>query len=90
MQLYNTNSSYLALSSYTIVINSGLPKNFPILTYTRVVIADCFALNFTNLIVKIGHADGTTELVSPTRYLQRTNQFWFPAKFVSNFTIYPV
>jgi hypothetical protein len=56
----------------------------------RVVIADCFILNFTSLAIKVGHQDGTVEFLSPSKYQNKNNQFSFTMKSVANFSIYQV
>lgn len=51
MNLYSSNSSYSALSKYTFTFNSE-PSMPPIL-YLRVVLPDCFSVNFTTLIAQV-------------------------------------
>lgn len=64
VQIYSTNSSYFAYSTYTIVLNN-LPKEVPIVSYMKIIIPDCFGLNFTNLAIRYGKSDGSIDFEIP-------------------------
>lgn len=51
VNLYSSNSSYNALSKYSFTFNNE--PNLPPILYVRVVLPDCFSVNFTTLIAQV-------------------------------------
>lgn len=62
------------------MVLSNMPKDVPVVSYMKVVIPDCFNLNFTNLVLRIGRPDGAVDFEMPYRVPGRSNQFYFTLK----------
>lgn len=60
------------------------------MSYMKVVIPDCFNLNFTNLVIRYGKSDGSVDYEIPYKIVGRNNQFFFTLKHATNFSIIPV
>jgi hypothetical protein len=46
----------------------------------KVIAPDCFIIDFTTFVVKIGKLDGSTEFSDVIRIPNKSNQFAFPLK----------